>query len=64
MSVSGISTTSNPSNLPAIEPGSPSDSGNSDQLLGEAQAVADRGFRLSLKAKEITNMYAAAKEVR
>ena len=64
MSVSGIPTTSNASTRPAPEPGSSSGSGNSDQLLAEAQAVADRGFRMSLKAKEITNMYAAAKEVR
>lgn len=38
-------------------------SGN-DDLLGKAEAIAREGFELSLKAKQITNKYAAAKEVR
>lgn len=39
--------------------------GNSNEdLLGKAEAIAREGFELSLKAKQITNKYAAAKEVR
>lgn len=39
--------------------------GNSgDDLLDKAEAIAREGFELSLKAKQITNKYAAAKEVR
>ena len=37
---------------------------SNDDLLGKAEAIAREGFELSLKAKQITNKYAAAKEVR
>ncbi|WP_330211625.1 hypothetical protein [Pseudomonas sp. AM4(2022)] len=37
---------------------------SNEELLGKAEAIAREGFELSLKAKQITNKYAAAKEVR
>ncbi|WP_133298359.1 hypothetical protein [Pseudomonas sp. GL93] len=41
-----------------------SGSKSNEELLGKAEAIAREGFELSLKAKQITNKYAAAKEVR
>lgn len=38
--------------------------GSSDDLLNQAEKIAREGFEMSLKAKAITNKYAAAKEVR
>lgn len=35
-----------------------------DDLLDQAEKIAREGFELSLKAKQITNKYSAAKEVR
>lgn len=63
MSISGISTTSSASTSPASAPGSSSASSNAD-LLAKAETIAREGFELSLQAKQITNKYAAAKEVR
>lgn len=61
MNISSTSSAGNPNTfLPSDSKGS---SGN-DDLLGKAEAIAREGFELSLKAKQITNKYAAAKEVR
>ncbi|WP_460131630.1 hypothetical protein [Pseudomonas sp. S1_E04] len=60
---SGGSTLNFNTSKPIGGPGSSGGSGG-DDLLGQAEAVAREGFLLSLKAKQITNKYAAAKEVR
>lgn len=65
--ISGIGGNGN-NNTPSVSGGSPTggSGGGSggDDLLGKAEAIAREGFELSLKAKQITNKYAAAKEVR
>ncbi len=68
MAISGASG-GNMFNINTSKPGAGGGSGGSggsggDDLLGQAEAVAREGFLLSLKAKQITNKYAAAKEVR
>ncbi|NVZ49882.1 hypothetical protein HX792_06015 [Pseudomonas sp. B6002] len=63
MSIQGLS----PLNTNSFLPGSgtkPGTGNSSDDLLDKAEAIAREGFELSLKAKQITNKYAAAKEVR
>jgi|GEM_PF-4044833 len=65
--IGGIGGNGN-NNTPSVSGGSPTggSGGGSggDDLLGKAEAIAREGFELSLKAKQITNKYAAAKEVR
>lgn len=65
--IGGIGGTGN-NNTPSVSGGSQtggSGGGNGgDDLLGKAEAIAREGFELSLKAKQITNKYSAAKEVR
>lgn len=66
MVIPGISS-SNGTNNVTSQPSSgtkPGGGSSEDDLLSKAEDVARRGFELSLKAKQITNKYAAAKEVR
>lgn len=66
MSISGVSSSVN--NTSASQASSGTNSGtdkkSNQDLLDKAEAVAREGFELSLNAKQITNKYAAAKEVR
>jgi hypothetical protein len=67
MSISGVSPSVNNIQPLGFQPGSgtkPGSGNSSDDLLDKAEAIAREGFELSLKAKQITNKYAAAKEVR
>ncbi len=67
MSISGLSSSTPSAYTPPSLPGSGTKPGNGnsgDDLLDKAEAIAREGFELSLKAKQITNKYAAAKEVR
>ncbi|MCS4247209.1 MULTISPECIES: hypothetical protein [unclassified Pseudomonas] len=60
-SITPPSTNNNFLSAPGTKPGT---GNSSDDLLDKAEAIAREGFELSLKAKQITNKYAAAKEVR
>lgn len=67
MSISGVSPSVNSTTASSFQPGSgtkPGSGNSNDDLLDKAEAIAREGFELSLKAKQITNKYAAAKEVR
>lgn len=66
MSIPSISSNNGTSNATTqASSGTKPGGGNSNEdLLGKAEAIAREGFELSLKAKQITNKYAAAKEVR
>ena len=66
MNISGISASNGINNAASqASSGTKPGGGNSnEELLGKAEAIAREGFELSLKAKQITNKYAAAKEVR
>jgi hypothetical protein len=65
MSISGLSSATQSSYNTLSQPGSGTKPGNGgDDLLDKAEAIAREGFELSLKAKQITNKYSAAKEVR
>lgn len=67
MTVSSVSTTPTSTGSNSFQPGSgtkPGTGNSGDDLLDKAEAIAREGFELSLKAKQITNKYSAAKEVR
>ncbi|NWA65561.1 hypothetical protein [Pseudomonas reactans] len=62
--IGGIGNNNTPSVLGGSQTGGSGGGSGGDDLLGKAEAIAREGFELSLKAKQITNKYAAAKEVR
>lgn len=67
MIIPGLSSGSNYTSASVSQPGSgtkPGGGSGGDDLLDKAEAIAREGFELSLKAKQITNKYSAAKEVR
>ena len=67
MNISSLPSTASNIGSSSFQPGSgtkPGTGNSSDDLLDKAEAIAREGFELSLKAKQITNKYAAAKEVR
>ena len=67
MTISSVSATPPGIGSSSFQPGSgtkPGTGNSGDDLLDKAEAIAREGFELSLKAKQITNKYAAAKEVR
>ncbi|MBO0492090.1 hypothetical protein [Pseudomonas sp. Marseille-Q1929] len=67
MSIPGLSSLGQSYGNSSSQAGSgtkPGGGNSNEDLLAKAEAVAREGFELSLKAKQITNKYAAAKEVR
>jgi len=67
MNIPGLSSALNYTSASASQAGSgtkPGTGNSGDDLLDKAEAIAREGFELSLKAKQITNKYSAAKEVR
>ncbi|NWC86437.1 hypothetical protein HX793_04600 [Pseudomonas reactans] len=62
--IGGIGNNSTQSLSAGSQAGGSGGGSGGDDLLGKAEAIAREGFELSLKAKQITNKYAAAKEVR
>lgn len=62
--IGGIGNNNTPSAFGGSQTGGSGGGSGGDDLLGKAEAIAREGFELSLKAKQITNKYAAAKEVR
>lgn len=66
MTISALSSASNFVNSAsqANSGTKPGAGGSNQDLIDQAEKIAREGFELSLQAKQITNKYSAAKEVR
>lgn len=67
MSIPGISSSSQNYSSGSSGAGSgtkPGGGSSNDDLIAKAEAVARESFEMTLRARQITNKYAAAKEVR